>query len=368
MTSRERILAAVRRQPLDRVPISTYELCGLNPAAWENNEPSYESLMSVISDRTDCIYYWVESCLSYRPCPIRETVTHAEAHSRFTTTTFHTPTGDLTQVQREDDGVHTVWTTKALLSEIEDIDRYLSIPYELPVADLERVLAEKARIGDRGVMMITICDPICVAAELFGMERFLEHALIEPERVSYLLDVLHERQMAELQRILSPDMRDVMFRICGPEYATPPYLPPEAFARFVTPYLIRMCEQIRAVGAIARVHCHGRIGRVIEEIARAEPDALDPVEPPPDGDISLGEVKRFFGERLCLLGNIELRELEASEPERIEALVKAAMAEAKADGGYILMPTSAPMTVPLDPRIEGNYRALIDAAFAYGRY
>ena len=37
---RERLLAALKCQTPDRVPISTYELVGYNIAAWENQQPS----------------------------------------------------------------------------------------------------------------------------------------------------------------------------------------------------------------------------------------------------------------------------------------------------------------------------------------
>ena len=57
---------------------------------------------------------------------------------------------------------------------------------------------------------------------LFEMSTFLMYAITEPEKIKYFLDALHERQMFNLKRILKNDVKDVIFRICGPEYATPP--------------------------------------------------------------------------------------------------------------------------------------------------
>ena len=88
------------------------------------------------------------------------------------------------------------------------------------------------------------------------------------------------------------DYKIFIFRICGPEYATPPFLSPELFRRFVTPYLTEIIAEIRGAGAFARVHCHGRIARVLDQMVEAGAQGLDPIEPPPDGDITLGEVDR----------------------------------------------------------------------------
>ena len=56
MNSRERLLKCIRHEPIDRVPISTYELVGWNNDAWENKEPSYRKLMNAIREYTDCVY------------------------------------------------------------------------------------------------------------------------------------------------------------------------------------------------------------------------------------------------------------------------------------------------------------------------
>src|SRR5690606_17639631 len=58
MNSRQRLLKVLDREPVDRVPISTYELCGYNSLAFENNEPSYKGLMDFIREYTDCVCMW----------------------------------------------------------------------------------------------------------------------------------------------------------------------------------------------------------------------------------------------------------------------------------------------------------------------
>jgi len=168
--------------------------------------------------------------------------------------------------------------------------------------------------------------------------------------------------------MLRNDVGDVIFRICGPEYATPPYLSPEYFRKYVTVYLREICGAVREAGGFARVHSHGKIARILDQIVAAAAEGLDPIEPPPDGDIEMGEVKKLYGEKLCLFGNIELKELEHSSRERVDSLVRKAMREAKNGGGFVLMPTAAPINVPLSRKTEDNYLQYIESGLKYGSY
>lgn len=367
MDSRERLLNCLNGRPVDRVPISTYELVGYNSEAWENKEPSYKRLMDEIRARTDCFYMaepdWMESERIERSVE-----TWREGNSTFTRTVLWTAKGPLEKLTREDDGIHTIWHLKHFLSDLSDIDHYLGIPYEPPKVDFRRFDQQASQLGGNGLMMISVGDPICEAAELFSMADFLVLALTETEKICYFLDALFERQQAKLKQMLSHPVQDVVFRICGPEYATPPYLPPELFRKLVTVYLIPICRQIREAGAIPRIHCHGRISKILDQFALTEAQAIDPLEPPPDGDIELAEVKRLYGKQFCLLGHIELRELEQSDPRRIDRLVREAMDAGKPGGRFILMPTAAPINVPLSPKTEANYLQMIESAWRYGFY
>ncbi len=53
MTSKERLLAVLRGQVPDRVPVSTYELNAHHPDHFENHEPSYRRLMAAIAELAD---------------------------------------------------------------------------------------------------------------------------------------------------------------------------------------------------------------------------------------------------------------------------------------------------------------------------
>lgn len=368
-SSKERLLKCIRHEPIDRVPISTYELVGWNECAWENKDPSYRRLMEAIREYTDCIFM-TQPEIKEKPdldgnLEIKE---WREGESTYTRKIYHAPGGDLSLLYRVDDHVHTRWTLKHLLEEISDIDKYLSIPYETPEIDMKTFNKDREVLGEKGLIMLSVDDPICLAAELFEMGMFLSYAVTEPEKIKYFLDAIHERQMVYLKNLLKHNVKEVIFRICGPEYATPPYLSPRYFPDYVTCYLKEITREISGAGGIARIHSHGKIGKVIEQLAMTEAVGLDPLEPPPDGDLELSEIKRTYGKKFCLFGNIELKELELSSRERIDSLVKKAMEDAKEGSGFVLMPTAAPINSPLSPKTEENYLRMIESAYRYGKY
>ena len=222
--------------------------------------------------------------------------------------------------------------------------------------------------GTRGLPMISIGDPLCELAEAFEFGNFLVHAITETPAIVAALDCLHERCLHTLGRVLAGPVRGVVFRVCGPEYATPPYLPPELFRLFVTRYDAQYVRMIQQAGAFARLHCHGRIGRVIDQVAEMAPDALDPLEPPPDGDIDLAGAKQVLGRRVCLMGGLELKLLECADGASVVDAVRRALAAGKPGGRFVIMPSSAPISIPLSPKTEANYLRFIEVAQAEGRY
>jgi uroporphyrinogen-III decarboxylase len=371
MTPRERLLAAVKREKTDRVPVSVYELSGFNSRAWENSDPSYAALMSAIREKTDCVCMWdmrSDMAAALSAYPVKTNV--REKHgSNFTDTflTMHTPKGPLTSSHRIYSDAHTRWTTEHWCKSAADVDALLSVPFE-PVtydpADYARIRRE---VGDNGIVMSTIDDPAGFAMLCMEFGGAMVWAMTETGHFARAMDEIHRRGMVNLENLLKTQTVD-LYRICGSETLTPPYMPPEYFRRFVTPYVREMTALIHRYGGLARIHCHGRINDALDEILSCGADALDPCEAPPDGNITLRELKRRTAGRLCLFGNLQAKLLEWGTPGEVREAVKRCMDDAMEGGGYVVMPTSAPINTPLTARAEENYLAFIEAAHEHGRY
>lgn len=367
MTGRERILATMQRQPVDRVPISTYELSKYGAWNWPKDEPSYQRVMEEVTERTEALALWgAYTMASPDDVPSDDECWEADGftHRR---TTLHTPLGDLTSLTKWTPAVKTTWMVEHYIKSETDIERYLSIPYHPMPVNVSGFAPLDAEIGEQGLVLCDTGDAIGNVAPLFEFGDFTVFCLTEPAKIRALCDQAHQRVMHNLHAMLEAGCGP-LYRIWGPEYCTPPYLPPADFKEFVVPYLTEMIDLIHRHDCFVRVHSHGRISQVVEMLIEAGADAIDPVEPPPDGDITLGEVKARYGRDLVLFGNLELKYLEQETPAEIDARVQEMMREAKAGGGYVLMPTSAPLNIPLSPVTEQNYIAFIDAGYKYGQY
>jgi uroporphyrinogen decarboxylase len=281
--------------------------------------------------------------------------------------TIDTPRGVLTHTSKTIDNIHTTWQVEHWCKNMDDVDKALSVPFnplKYDISDYDRIQKE---VGSNGIIMASLADPLWLAADLMEFGQYTVWAKSETEHFARTIAVMHERCMENLRRMLAVNVVD-LYRICGPEYATPPFLPPEFFKRFVLPYVTDMVDLIHSKGAKVRLHCHGRIGQVLELIKETGADGLDPCEAPPDGDITLREVKQRVGDTMCIFGNIQLRLLECGTAHDVEYAVTECMESAKQGGGYVIMPTAAPINSPLAPKTEENYLRFIDAALKYGEY
>jgi hypothetical protein len=116
-----------------------------------------------------------------------------------------------------------------------------------------------------------------------------------------------------------------------------------------------------------QLHCHGKMRDVIDGIMEIGPHAVEPIEPPPQGDIPLAEFKARYGQQVCMVGNIEFDDMDKCTPEGMDARCRAAIEVAAPGGGFILTQTAPPIT-SLNPRMEANYLAFINAGLRYGQY
>ena len=83
----------------------------------------------------------------------------------------------------------------------------------------------------------------------------------------------------------------------------------------------------------------------------------------PTAGVELAKVKEMVGDRMCLLGNMDITHIlvDATREEVFEA-VRKAIADAGAGGGYIIAPTNSHRTF-----VE-RLRWMLEAVEKYGRY
>ena len=125
----------------------------------------------------------------------------------------------------------------------------------------------------------------------------------------------------------------------------------------------RICKE---AGVPSQIHCCGPEADLVR-ICAEETDlsSINPLEIPPMGDCDLALLKREYGHRISLMGNLHTTEVMLKgSPQTVMDAAKRAIDDAAEGGGFIL---STGDQCGRDTPDE-NLMALIEVARTYGRY
>ncbi len=369
----ERLLATLKGEPVDRPPFCFYELNGLDERPEVDDHyniythPSWAPLIELTRQKTDRIVMRSVPFSGVPPSPLDERTAIEkwvdERGSLFTRRTVRAGKRLLTEVTRRDRDVNTVWTVEHLLKGVADLQAFLEIPPQEYIGEPEVscVLNAEQTLGDTGIVLLDTSDPLCEAAQLFDMANYTVIAFHEPQLFSRLLDWFAQPLYHKVEA-LAKCLPGRLWRIYGPEYASPPYLPPRLFKTYVVAYDTPIVKTIQRYGGYARIHSHGRLKWILDDIVSTGCDALDPIEPPPQGDVSLAYVRQKYGERLVLFGNLEASDIETLPPAQFREKVRTALREGTSGQGrgFVLMPSACPYGRVLSPRALENYQVIVE--------
>jgi uroporphyrinogen decarboxylase len=142
--------------------------------------------------------------------------------------------------------------------------------------------------------------------------------------------------------------------------------PEPIFRQLGLPTLKAVTKICKDAGVPTQIHCCGPEYDLVK-ISAEETDLsnINPLEIPPMGDCNLAQIKREFGSKLSLMGNLHTTEVMLKgTPEMVTDAAKRAIDDAAEGGGFIL---STGDQCGRDTPDE-NIMALIDVARTYGRY
>jgi len=112
-----------------------------------------------------------------------------------------------------------------------------------------------------------------------------------------------------------------------------PFLSPAKFSEFVTPYLTRLIQGYRQMGAYVIKHTDGDIMPILDQLVSANPHGLHSLDPMAGVDIA--EVKRLYGDRIALVGNVNCALLQTGTRDEILESCRYALESGRPGGGYI---------------------------------
>jgi hypothetical protein len=361
MNVRERLLTALAGKEPDRMPITLYGVYPYSAGDWRAARPSYRPLLDLAREETDPFCQWsIDQGTFYSRVPATARILEDGA---FVERTVETPLGPLTCVTNTSPA--TQWIKKFYLQDDDDVQRFLSIPYEPVRPDLRPVLELDQSVGQRALMCTAFLDGLGVVADLFTPEEFAIRCVSQKRTIRGMIEKVSEQLYDYLGYLLNHSPRS-LYIIGGPELATAPLLAPRYFDEFVMPFDRRLVEMIHQHGSWAAIHCHGRLNGVLERIADLGADALHPCEAPPMGDVPLAEVKRRVGDRLCLIGNVQIGDVIGGERDEVDVRVREAVRDGAPGGGFILSITASPYEEELSTQALENYRQFVRSGREHG--
>ena len=196
---------------------------------------------------------------------------------------------------------------------------------------------------------------------LYGMENLLA-CYVEDPQFAIDLGRFAIDYNKRLHRLAIQAGADVV--VLGDDYAHKlgPLMSPAHFERFVLPGLTEIVENIKSCGAYCIKHTDGNIWPIIDAIIGTGIDGIGPLEPLAGMDLSA--VKERYGDKVCVVGNVDVDLLCRGTPESVRKETDRLIRDVSPGGGHILSSGNS-IASCVQPE---NLRAMIDTARTVGRY
>jgi uroporphyrinogen decarboxylase len=194
------------------------------------------------------------------------------------------------------------------------------------------------------------------------MVEFSMRLVDEPEKVKADADAEVNQVLAFAEKLAKHGGLDG-FTMCR-DYCmnTGPFLSPNQFSEFVAPYLAKQIKGYRDLGFYTIKHSDGNIMPIIDQIVECNPHAIHSLDP--QGGVDIAEVKRLYGDKVCLIGNVNCGLMDTGTDEQVVESARYALKHGMPGGGYIFSTSNCVYTgmklsryeLMLDVwRQEGNY-------------
>lgn len=366
MTRKERLTAIFEGRIPDRPAV---KLWGLGKHDDRCVHPAFEPVRDLAFEKTDLALNQGAPFSLYAG---REAETRLTSFDRPTdspdwvehVTTFHTPEGDLRQVSLKSTSGKPGYVKERPLKEPSDISRLLSIPYTPFPFDPEPYRTLEAQTGDAGIVMFGLDHAMYGVERLIGSENFALWSLEAEDVLLEAMQTFAGRIREHAAAALQAGIRGV-FGWVGPELCIPPLMSPQAFDKYVFDIDKPLIDMIHDAGGRVWVHSHGKMTPVLERFVLMGIDVLNPIEPPPMGDVTMEEAFQLVGDRMGLEGNIETHDFMQASNEEIRAKIHDAL-EAGRGRRLILCPSSGYQeNINPTPREIGNWLLYINEGVRY---
>jgi len=192
---------------------------------------------------------------------------------------------------------------------------------------------------------------------LMGIQRFCMALVLDRPLVEKIFGRVSELILAEVAGMVGQDGVGAVWISDDLGFNSGPFISPEDLDALVLPTYAAICRMARERDLPVILHSCGNLWTILDRLIGCGIHALHSLPP---NLYDLAELKRAVGDRLCLLGNVDVDLLARGTPDDVRRAVRAVKAVWAADppGGIIL---SSSNSITNYCRVE-NYFAMMDEA------
>lgn len=225
---------------------------------------------------------------------------------------------------------HSFQMLKPALEDIEDVEDYE--PADLSVATHH--LLDFYKNNTDFFLISQINGPVSALDWCLGMEDYMCYCMTDPELVAQLAEKIMKFEL-ERAKIFLDNGAEAILITDDIAFNTGLLLPPETMKMVAYPYYKMVIDGIKEHKDVPVIfHSDGYLFDEIEEIINCGFDAIQSLQPSAGMDIA--KIKETYGDRICLMGNVDLNYLlPFGEPEEVREEVKK-LAETAGPEGFVL--------------------------------
>ena len=302
MKSRERLLGAIRGEPIDRTPWSPFLAYYWESMPKEIREKGQFAYMREMG--ADPLLRGFHSLTrpQYKNCEIREKRAGKEFYR-----IYHTPVGDLTEKYVYSESGDTSFLVDHPV-ETEEQFKVLQYMYENMeiTPDMAAFEADFKQYGDDALLLPTIGVAMKTAFQSLvehwvGTVNLVYALSDEPEVVEECLAVMQARDEETVRLSIDSQADGFIFW----EDSSTTNISPAYFEAYTAPEVNQWGRMIHEAGKLLVHHACGHIRDLLPLMAKTEIDAIESISPPPTGNVTLQEADRVLPEHIALIGGLE---------------------------------------------------------------
>jgi len=245
---------------------------------------------------------------------------------------------------------------------ILDQRRFDLFPWEAAAQiDISQFHDVKALLPE-GMKVIAISGKIYTLSwMLMGFENFAESLLADPEFATSVIRNVADIQLRALDEVLRLPHVAAVWSVDDIAHTQGPMISPELLREHFFPWYRKIASRCHETGRLFFMHSDGNLTTLIDDFIAFGLDGLHPIDPTA---MDILEVKRRWGNRLCLFGNVDTELLRTGTPDQVRARARELLRTIGPGGGYGL---SSGNSVPSWASLE-NYNAMRETVLEHGSY